>query len=170
MGVPPWKKGGEDARWGDVDKPNFWIRRAKTDRVTAAWSAISLPDLTSLPADAGLPAIAELLKSVPVPQSSRPLRLLFRVGLELRRELAHALFHDLAGLESHRGPRWDGKTAARHVGVPPHPWLRELDLEDSEIPEFDVVSLGQRLNNLVERLLDDLEHIMLHQPRFIADV
>ena len=78
------------------------------------------------------------------------------------------LFHNLSRFEANHeflghlylspGPRI--------AGLPGRPWA---NLEHAEIPQFDPALFHQRLNNRVERLLNDLLDLLLVESRLIGN-
>jgi hypothetical protein len=101
---------------------------------------------------------------------TRPLPLSVRVRLQLRRELTHALLHDFAGLEFYRRARRDDEAAPRLIRVPADARPGEFHLEDTEIAQLDTVPASESFDDLIERLLNDLEYLMLNKPCVVADV
>jgi len=113
------------------------------------------------------------LNSVPSDHRNRLLRPTGRAlgpFLELRREISHALAHHFAGFEFHRGPRRNGKCAAGQVRVATDPRLREAHFEHAKITELDGVSFGECIGDMIERSLDDIEHLRLDKPSLVGDL
>ena len=92
------------------------------------------------------------------------------IGLHYGGTLFHTLFHHFARFEFNGGAGRNYKVAARLVGVAAYTRLRKPHLENTKIPEFDIVALGERLDDVVEGALDDVKDLMLHEPGLITDV
>ena len=55
------------------------------------------------------------------------------------------------------------------IRVAAYPRFRQLDPKDSEIAEFDGLSISQRVCDVVENFLNHLEDLDLRQARLGAD-
>ena len=47
--------------------------------------------------------------------------------------------------------------------------LRQFDLEDTEVAQFYVIALGKCLDDMIQRALNHVEHLVLNEAGFIAD-
>lgn len=77
--------------------------------------------------------------------------------------------HLLAGLEFDDGAGRDRHIFAGILGVTADLGFGFLDLEGTKVTHDDGVSVGKRVSDRVECLLDDIEDLLLGQTRFIAD-
>ena len=64
----------------------------------------------------------------------------------------------------------DDDVSPRLVRVAPDFLLRLLHLERAEIAQDDLVVIGECRGDRVERILDDVEHLLLGQPGLVADL
>jgi CheY-like chemotaxis protein len=89
--------------------------------------------------------------------------------LQFAGKLLHALAHDFAGLELYGRPGWDHKTAARLIGVAAHARLGQARLKHAKVAQFHRDVVRQAISNVVERALHDLENVVLHHSRLVAN-
>ena len=87
----------------------------------------------------------------------------------LWRQLQHFRRHLLARLEFHHRPRRNRHIRLRTIWIPPDPGFTRFDFKNSEIAEFDFVAFGKGLSDVIERLLDDIEHLLLGELTLLAN-
>lgn len=95
--------------------------------------------------------------------------LAFRFRDLLWGELEHGFAHFLAGLKLDDCSWGNGDVSGRSIRITADPCFPNLYFENSEIPEFNFLSLRDSIGNVVERFLHDREHILLNEPGFLAD-
>src|SRR5204863_244678 len=74
-----------------------------------------------------------------------------------------------AGLKFDYRALWNRHVGARVIWVPPHPRLAHFDLEDAKVAQLDFPSLRHGFCNVIEGLLNHVQHDLLHEARFSAD-
>ena len=55
------------------------------------------------------------------------------------------------------------------VGVATHARLAELDLENTEVAQLDSLTVREAFGQMIERPLNNVEHILLHHAGLVAD-
>ena len=88
---------------------------------------------------------------------------------QLIRTKEDALAHDFASLEFHRSPGRDRYIDIGLVGISADTGAGEPDFKNTEIAQLHILPLGQRIGDMIERPLDDIEDIALNKSGFIAD-
>jgi hypothetical protein len=83
-------------------------------------------------------------------------------------ELVDPFFHLLARLESHHKLFWDKDFLAR-AGIACLASRPPLNLKDAEVPQFDPLFLDKRLDDSIERFLDDLLRLQLRETNFLGN-
>ena len=76
--------------------------------------------------------------------------------------------HNFAGLEFHGRSRRNHEAAAGLIRIATDPRLREFDLEDAEVAKFHGIALCQCIGDVIQRLLDDFEDLVLDQACFVT--
>ena len=85
------------------------------------------------------------------------------------RELHDFRFHFLAGLELDDGAGGNGDVVLGAIRVATDARLAEFYLEDAEVAQLDGLSVREAFGEMIQRALDDVEHILLHHAGLVAD-
>ena len=78
--------------------------------------------------------------------------------------------HDFAGLEFDRGARGDDDVGFGLVGVAPDAGFGQAHLEDTEVPQFDIVAFGEAVGDVLQGFLNDGKGLLLGDAHFLADL
>ena len=87
----------------------------------------------------------------------------------LRGEFEHGFSHFLAGLEFHDGTRRNRHIGSGSIRVAPNPGFSNFDFENPKIAQFHFSPLRHGIRDIIQRLLNDCEYILLHETRLLAD-
>jgi len=91
------------------------------------------------------------------------------VGGNRLRKLHDFRFHFLAGLELDDGARRNRHVVFRAIGIATNARLAEFYLEDTEVAELDGLTMREAFSEMIERALNDVEHVLLHHAGLVAD-
>jgi hypothetical protein len=94
---------------------------------------------------------------------------IFSSSLRLGRQLQNFRAHFFAGAEFDGSAGRNGYIIFGLVWIAPDARLADFHLKNTEIPEFDLVVLGQSLGNVIEGFLHHVKYLLLSQVRFFAD-
>ena len=83
--------------------------------------------------------------------------------------LHHCLAHFFPRLELDDAPLGDGNVVFRLVGVAPDSCLAGFDFKYPEVAKLNSIACGQRIRNVVQGLLDDVQNLRLNHPGLLAD-
>src|SRR2546425_8335988 len=93
----------------------------------------------------------------------------FGAGQVGGRDLEHVFAHVLARLEFNDRPFRDGHVGAGIVGIAPNARFADFNLENAKVTQLDLFATGNSFSDVVKGSLNDVEDLLLHQPRLIAD-
>ena len=87
----------------------------------------------------------------------------------LRSQFEHGFSHFLAGLEFNDSAGGDWHIRGGSIRIAAHSGFSNFHFENPEIPQFHFLSPCHGIGYVVQRLLDDGQHILLNEPGLLAD-
>jgi hypothetical protein len=91
------------------------------------------------------------------------------VGGDRLGKLHDLRFHFLAGLELDDSAGRNGHIVLGAIRIAADARLAELDLEDTKITKLDGLPIGETFGQMIQRALDDVQHVLLNHSGLVAD-